>query len=418
MSSRFKIFVIGGGAAGYFGAINAAEAHREADVVILEAARRTLTKVKISGGGRCNVTHHCFDPAKLVENYPRGRRELRGPFSKFQPRDTVAWFAARGIALKAEADGRMFPVTDDSQTIISCLEEAARQAGVDVRLGESVVTMEREGETQLRLTLKSGEVLVADRVLLATGSAPAGVALAASLGHQIVPPVPSLFTFNIKDPRFADLPGLSFETVKLDLDTGDGTARLTREGPMLITHWGLSGPAVLKLSAFGAVRLHACQYQATLRINFLPPTKEHEALTVLMDYKGAHPKRTVFGNAPFERVPRRFWQKLVEELLIDPTVTYADISKSLLARLAQELTAGVYHVTGKGVFKDEFVTAGGVALSQVDFRTMASVLVPQLYFAGEVLDIDGITGGFNFQAAWTTSYLAAQHILKGADGAS
>jgi predicted Rossmann fold flavoprotein len=409
--SKLQIVVIGGGAAGFFGAINAAEAYPEAHVVILEATRRTLTKVKISGGGRCNVTHHCFEPAKLTENYPRGRRELRGPFSKFQPRDTVAWFAARGVDLKAEADGRMFPTTNQSQTIIDCLEGAAKSAGVEVCLGVSVTALEQRGD-QLAVTLKNGDVMTADRVLLATGSAPPGVALAASLGHKIIPPVPSLFTFNIKDPRLLDLAGLSFDAVQLDLDPGDGCSHLTREGPMLITHWGMSGPAVLKLSAFGAIRLHASGYQATLKINFMPHMREHEALAVLMDYKNAHPKRSVAGHGPFDVIPRRFWQRILDVLDIAPTLTYADISKALLMAVAQQLTAGSYKVEGKGVFKEEFVTAGGVALSMIDFRTMASTIVPQLYFAGEVLDIDGITGGFNFQAAWTTSWIAAKHMVS------
>ena len=407
MSPSPVIAVIGGGAAGYFGAINAAENRPDARVVILEATRRTLTKVKISGGGRCNVTHHCFDPAKLVENYPRGRRELRGPFAKFQPRDTVAWFAARGVELKAEADGRMFPVSNSSQTIIDCLEGAAKKAGVEICLGESVMTMERHGP-KLRLQLKSGDSIDADSVLLATGSAPQGVALASALGHAIVPPVPSLFTFNVKDPRLADLAGVSFDQVRLDLDPGDGEARLTRDGPLLITHWGLSGPAVLKLSAFGAIRLHGSRYKAALRINFLGGVREDIVLGQLMSYKAQHPKRTIIGHHPFDNIPRRFWQRLVEVSGASDTLTYADAAKATFSRLAQELAGGLYEVDGKGVFKEEFVTAGGVALSEVDFRTMSSLLVPGLYFAGEVLDIDGITGGFNFQAAWTTSFLAAQ----------
>lgn len=410
VTTPFVIAVIGGGAAGYFGAINAAEASRDARVIILEATRRTLTKVKISGGGRCNVTHHCFDPAKLVENYPRGHRELRGPFAKFQPRDTVDWFAARGVRLKAEPDGRMFPVTDSSQTIIDCLEGAAHKAGVEVRLGESVKGVERCGE-KLRLMLKSGECLDADRVLLATGSAPQGVDLAQALGHTIVPPVPSLFTFNIKDPRLVDLGGVSFDHARLELDPGDGEPRLTREGPLLITHWGLSGPAILKLSAFGALRLYKSSYKAELRVNFLGGMREDQALKLLMEYKLAHPKRTVMGHHPFEQLSRRFWQRTLETAQVSDSLTYADAPKTTFVRLVQELTGGLYMVDGKGIFKEEFVTAGGISLSEVNFKTMASQLVPGLYFAGEVLDIDGITGGFNFQAAWTTSFLAAQAMV-------
>lgn len=393
--SKPKVGVIGGGAAGYFAAIHCAEARPDAQVSVLEGTTRPLTKVRISGGGRCNVTHHCFDPELLVKNYPRGFRELRGPFSRFQPKDTVAWFARRGVELKSEVDGRMFPVTDDSETIISCLEKAAKGAGVEVRLGQIVKGIQhRDGKFFVQL--RAGEEAF-DRLLLATGSGPQGVAAARSLGHQLVDPVPSLFTFNIDDPRLKELPGISFPEVELTLEPGGSGQVFKQRGPLLITHWGLSGPAVLKLSAFAARELFLSRYKARLRINFLPGEAPATVSAKVFATRQLPPS-----------LPKRFAQALIQHVGIEAKASWANLSGELLQRLASELSQGEYQVDGKGVFKDEFVTAGGVALKEVDFRTMESKRCPGLYFAGEILDVDGITGGFNFQNAWTTGYLAGQ----------
>lgn len=406
---RPHIVVIGGGAAGYFAAIRAAELAPHGRVTLLEATRKVLMKVHLSGGGRCNVTHHCFDPVKLIENYPRGSRELRSAFMRFQPRDTVSWFEGRGVALKVEADGRMFPVTDSSATVAKCLESSAAAAGVEVCLGASVVKIVRDGES-FNLTLKDGREIGADRLMIATGSAPAGLELAAQLGHRLEPHVPSLFTFNIKDPRLAELSGVAFSDVHLSLQCPE-SKRLERQGPMLITHWGLSGPAVLKLSAFGAVALHASQYQASLVINYLPQHSAAELQGMLRAFKAEHPRRTIAKHSPFSQLPRRFWESLVQYLGLDNERTYADVTKDEMERLLNELHRGQYQITGKGVFKEEFVSAGGIHLKEVDFRTMESRVVSGLYFAGEVLAVDGITGGFNFQAAWTTAWIAGQAMV-------
>jgi predicted Rossmann fold flavoprotein len=408
-----QVVVIGGGAAGVFGAIHCAERHPRCRLILLEGTRRLLTKVLISGGGRCNVTHNCQDPRVLVGHYPRGARELLGAFTRFQPRDTVRWFAERGVELKAEADGRMFPVTDDSRTIAQCLEQAALAAGVEIRRGQSVKKIElgtTAGASRFQLTLKDGSTLAADRILLATGSDPAGYELARSLGHGITPLVPSLFTFNVRDPRLADLAGVSFAAVELRLATGTPEGRLTQKGPLLITHWGLSGPAVLKLSAFGARPLHAAAYQAELTVNFLAGETADSVLATLRAYRDEHPRQAVQKHPLFPAVPRRFWARLAELQGVGEVGTFGDLTRPAMQGLAEELTRGRYAVQGKGVFKEEFVTAGGVTLKEVDFRTLESRVCPGLFFAGEVLDIDGITGGFNFQAAWTTAYLAAESM--------
>ena len=415
------LVVVGGGAAGYFAAIRLAELGAGRRVILLEATQKVLTKVRISGGGRCNVTHHCFDPGTLTANYPRGARELRSCFTRFQPRDTVAWFTARGVQLKTEADGRMFPSTDDSRTISDALELAARQAGVEVRLGASVQAMEPMASLapmvlpsggRFKLRLKDGQELVAAAVLLATGSAPAGLQLASNAGHVVEAHVPSLFTFNVKDERISGLAGIAFAEVKLSLGVGGGKERLERSGPLLITHWGLSGPAVLKLSAFGAILLHANAYKAELQINFLPHLNAAQIDLELRRFKQSAAKKQVAKHPPFPELPRRFWQQLVVSLKVDPELVYADMSKADIQRLVVELSQGRYAIIGKGVFKDEFVSAGGVTLKEVDFRRMESRVAPGLYFAGEVLAVDGITGGFNFQAAWTTAWIAATAMAE------
>lgn len=405
-----RVIVIGGGAAGFFGAIAAAEAHSQARVTLLEAAAEPLAKVRISGGGRCNVTHHCFEPATLVQHYPRGGKALRGAFTRFQPKDTVAWYEGRGVCLKTEADGRMFPTTDDSETIVDCLMDAARQAGVRLRIHALVKAVTKVG-VEFVVELRSGETLRCDRLLLATGSNPQGYRIAASLGHTILPPVPSLFTFNVADPDLRDRAGVAVDPVALKLMLPDAKP-LTQTGPLLITHWGLSGPAVLKLSAWGARRLHTQRYQAELGVNWLPNLTLEELRDRLQAARVEMPKRAIATHCPLP-LPRRLWQYLVlHRAAIDPSLTWSSLPKKALNQLLKELQHGRYSIQGKGVFKDEFVTCGGVKLSEVDFKTMESRRCPGLFLAGEVLDIDGVTGGFNFQSAWTTGWLAGTAIAQ------
>lgn len=395
-----KVIVIGGGAAGFFGAIAAAENGHQ--VTILEAASSVLAKVRISGGGRCNVTHSCFEPRDLVNSYPRGGKALRGPFTRFQPADTIEWFESRGVATKTEADGRMFPTTDDSATIVNCLMTAAENAGVEVRLRANVAAIEHH-ESQFTVTLQTDESINADRILMTTGGSRAGFELSGRLGHTIVPPVPSLFTFKVNDPRIKDLPGVAVDQVECQLVTS--TKTFTQSGPILVTHWGLSGPAVLKLSAWAARELFEANYSALLRINWLAGTSADQAREQLNAFKSAQAKKNIDAASPWQ-FPRRLWKSLVDHSLGPQPVRWAELSRKGSQALVNELTAGEFQVTGKGVFKEEFVTCGGVDLNEVDFRTMESRLCPGLYFAGEILDIDGITGGFNFQNAWTTAWIA------------
>ncbi len=396
------VLVIGGGAAGFFAAIAAAEALKgRGKVVLLEATGQVLSKVRISGGGRCNVTHGCFDPAELARRYPRGGRELLGAFHRWQPRDTLEWFAKRGVATKVEADGRMFPVTDDSATIVDCLERAARAAGVEVRLRSPVKALARDGEGFVA-TLAEGE-LRADRVILATGggSGGGGHALAAGLGHAIEPPVPSLFTFHIAHRLLTDLAGLSVEDAATSVDD----LRLRERGPVLVTHNGLSGPGILKLSAWGARELAARGYRFTLRLGLVPTADAASVGATLADLRAREPRKQVTTWNPFG-LPARLWERLVEVAGVPPGTTWANLGAAHARSLAGWLTAAELPVAGKSAHKEEFVTCGGVRLREVDFKGMASKVAPGLHLAGEVLDIDGVTGGFNFQAAWTTGWLA------------
>ena len=401
-----RVVVIGGGAAGFFGAIACAQAHPHTQVILLEASSQPLTKVRISGGGRCNVTHACFDPAGLVQNYPRGGKALRGAFSRFQARDTVNWFAKRGVELKTEPDGRMFPITNSSETIVDCLLKAAADAGVEVRTHAGVVAVKRQLTPTFEVVLKSGQVLQCDRLLLASGSSHVGYQIAKSLGHDVESPVPSLFTFNVVDNQLRELAGISADLVRLRLVV-EGKSQLEQTGPLLITHWGLSGPAVLKLSAWGARVLHDCHYRSLLLINWLPQLNQEELRQKLLAVKALASKKGITSYRPVE-LPHRLWQYLATRAGINPEDRWAGISNKTLNQLIQELTGGKYLIQGKGVFKEEFVTCGGVSLAQVNFKTMESRIVPNLYFAGEILDIDGVTGGFNFQSAWTTAWIAGQ----------
>jgi predicted Rossmann fold flavoprotein len=408
LSEKKQIIVIGGGAAGFMGAIACAEAHPTAQVTILEAGREPLVKVRISGGGRCNVTHACFDPAILVQHYPRGGKALRGAFTRFQPQNTIDWFADRQVKLKTEADGRMFPTTDDSATIVDCLVHSTEKSGIKRYTGAAVKLVEKVAD-RFQVTLRSGQVMLADKVLLASGSSPQGHTIARDLGHTIESSVPSLFTFNVKDPRIEGLAGVAVNPalVKLAVSASGGDQKLEQTGPVLITHWGLSGPAVLKLSAWGARALHDSHYRAKLTVNWLPKYNLDSLKKELLMVKSQLPRRTIAASCPV-MIPRRLWESLTFSAGIAPDLKWSDLPNKSLNKLMLELLQGQYDITGKGVFKEEFVTCGGVNLKQVDFKTMESKICPGLYFAGEVLDIDGVTGGFNFQSAWTTGWLAGQ----------
>jgi predicted Rossmann fold flavoprotein len=416
MPEKTRVVVVGGGAAGYFAAITCAETLGAAgEVTLYEATAHPLAKVRVSGGGRCNVTHACFEPRELVKRYPRGGRELMGAFHRFQPRDTIEWFAARGVETKTEEDGRMFPVTDDSATIVDCLTRAAETAGVTVVTSVGVRKVERlhqEGAApDFWLTLTDASTVRCDRLLLATGGnkSSAGLTIAKALGHTIEPSVPSLFTFHIDDARLIGLSGVSLENV---ITSVPGT-KLKESGPLLITHWGLSGPAVLKLSAWGARELAACNYEFKLGVNFVPPHTRDSLLKEFASVRVGHAKKQLATWNPLG-LPQRFWERMVTTAGIAPATQWAGVSAAALGTLAGLLTAAEFAVVGKSMNKEEFVTCGGVRLSEVEFKTMESKVCPGLYFAGEVLDIDGVTGGFNFQSAWTTGWLAGQAM--GASG--
>jgi predicted Rossmann fold flavoprotein len=408
MKNEWDVIIVGGGPAGFFSAIRCAELNPKLNVLIIEKASQTLGKVIISGGGRCNVTHACFEPAQLITYYPRGGNELRGAFSRFQPQDTVRWFESRGVKLKTEADGRMFPVTDDSNTIAECLRESARKAGVKVELRTSLLKVEKSSRGGFKLELRKDAKsfhLHTNKLVIATGSDRNTLDSLKSLGHKIEEPVPSLFTFNIKDKRIDGLAGVSVENVTVTMDS------ITQRGPILITHWGLSGPAVLRLSAWGARELFEKNYQAQLSVNWLDDYSFDKALDILQrnkDWKENVRKKVVSAPA-FSQIPIRLWKQLVHFI---GDKNWGDVSKAELRKLAQELTAGKFEIQGKGQFKEEFVTCGGVSLKQVDFKTMQSRVVENLFFAGEVLDIDGITGGFNFQSSWTTGWLAGSALSE------
>ncbi|HEX4120495.1 MAG TPA: NAD(P)/FAD-dependent oxidoreductase [Verrucomicrobiae bacterium] len=397
-----RVIVVGGGAAGFFAAIACAEANPSAQIQILEKSANFLGKVRISGGGRCNVTHACFDAVELTTRFPRGERALRAPFQTFQARDTVEWFQSRGVRLKTENDGRMFPVTDSSQTIIDCLTRAATAARVKLRANSSVAKITKQPEGQFEVTLADGESIACDKVLLATGGCRAAAAgeLAVSLGHTLRTPVPSLFTFHIQSAWVRELSGVSVATAVASVP---GT-KLREQGALLFTHWGLSGPVILRLSAWGARVLHDLNYQFPLRINWLPQLDVEQILNAR---RHEHPNRFI-TNTPIAPLSARLWEKLVLAAGIPAETRWAALPRAAQHTLTQQLVRTELQVTGKSLNKDEFVTCGGVRQDEVDFKTMESRVCPGLYFAGELLDIDGITGGFNFQAAWTTGWLAGR----------
>jgi predicted Rossmann fold flavoprotein len=399
-----KVAVIGAGAAGYFAAIHAALGG--ASVVLLEKTGKTLSKVKISGGGRCNVTHAAFENSKLVKNYPRGEKFLKKVFKEFAVKDTVDWFESRGVPLKVEADGRMFPITNSSQSIIDALQDQADKVSVKVILNHGVEKISlKRGKFQVITKDKDFEV---DRLIISSGGSPkeTGFAFMSQLGHKIVPPIPSLFTFNTPNEPLRNLMGLSVPDAYVRLE---GT-KLAYNGPLLITHWGLSGPAVLKLSSYGANWLHEKNYLTNVHIRWNKDWTEEQLTGNLQNFKNQHPKKKISSN-PLFGLPARLWGYLCKKSDIDEELLWQNLAKKHFHKLVQNLFCYIVSVKGKTTFKEEFVTAGGVDLSEVDPETMESKLIQGLFFAGEVLDVDGITGGFNFQAAWSTGYLAGTNAI-------
>ena len=398
-----KIAIIGGGAAGFFAAIACARANPANEVSIYERGSEFLTKVRISGGGRCNVTHACFDPRAMSERYPRGERALISPLNQFSASDTVTWFEERGVRLKTEPDGRIFPVTDSSQTIIDCLLNETRSAGVRLFTRKPLVGARPPSPDGFELSFDNSEVTVCDRLLLATGGSrsASGAEMAKSLGHTITPPVPSLFSFHVTAPWLRLLPGVSVQDVEASVP---GTP-LSERGPLLITHNGVSGPVILRLSAWGARILHGMDYKFTLRANWLPGMEEQQIRAQLKALRESNPSRLVV-NSPIAPLPVRLWEQLVLAAGVDRETRWTTFSRTNANSLVRWLTRTELEVNGKSLNKEEFVTCGGVNLREVDFRTMESRITPGLYFAGELLDLDGITGGFNFQAAWTTGWIA------------
>ncbi|MGL2987055.1 NAD(P)/FAD-dependent oxidoreductase [Flavobacterium sp. RSSA_27] len=398
----YDCLIVGGGAAGFFTAINIVERNPKAKVAILERGAEVLGKVRISGGGRCNVTHACFEPNELVKFYPRGEKELRGPFHQFCSGDTIEWFERHGVALKIEEDGRMFPVSNSSQTIIDCFLKATQQLGIKVLTGQSVQSIFKK-DNYWKIDTQN-QNYQAEKLILATGSNTKIWDMLQTLGHAIIPPVPSLFTFNSKDTRIKELPGVSAKVTVRVKDT-----KLEATGPLLITHWGMSGPAILKLSAWGARILHDKNYQFTLLVNWLNTIDTEQAISQLKTLKQEQAKKTVAKKSPFE-LTNRLWESLVLAAGISAETKWADLSKTQLQHLAQQLTNGVFQINGKSTFKEEFVTAGGIDLKEINFKTMESKIHPNLYFAGEIVNIDAITGGFNFQNAWTSGFIVANAV--------
>ena len=403
------IAIIGGGAAGFFAAVNCAKMYPQHHITIFEKGNKLLSKVRVSGGGRCNVTHACFDINLLAKNYPRGERQLKSPFSRFMTADTVRWFEERGVRLKTEADGRMFPVSDSSQTIIDCLLHEAEKYRVHIETGTDVIRLDKKEDGKIELTFRYDERQLFDAVLIATGGSPnaTGFEWLRESGHEIVPPVPSLFTFNIPNNPLTGLMGVVAEKAKVEILQ----TKYSASGPLLITHWGISGPAVLKLSALAARVLAGLNYHFRIRINWLNKFSEEELRSNLLRQKKDLAVRMI-GIAHESGLPRRLWQYLLDKSGISENLQWAQLSKEQVNRLLGYLRYDEYIVSGKTTFKEEFVTCGGVSLNDVDFKTMESKRVKGLYFAGEVLDIDAVTGGFNFQAAWSTGFVAGLAMGK------
>lgn len=399
---RYDLIVIGGGAAGFFGAINAAKLNESLKIIILEKSTKLLSKVKVSGGGRCNVTHQCFSPTALAQHYPRGQRQLKNLFHQFQATDTVDWFKKQGVELKAEEDGRMFPTTDSSQTIVDCFLQAAKRLGIEIKLNSEVIGIERAAN---HFIVHAKETFTTRKILIATGgyNKPENYQWLADLGHEIIKPIPSLFTFNDSDREFANLMGVAVPNAEVRIA---GT-KFSQIGAVLITHWGLSGPAVIKLSAWAAVYLYQQNYTFTTLVNWTGVSEKvvRDSLMLLKE----DGKKKVVGNQLFG-LPKRLWEFLCMKAGVDENKIWTELSHKQINRLIEYLYACPFHIKGKTTFKEEFVTCGGVALTEIEIQSLESKIVPGLFFAGEALDIDGETGGFNFQSAWTTAWVAARSI--------
>jgi predicted Rossmann fold flavoprotein len=410
--SKKRLVVIGGGAAGFFCAVNAARMHPSLEVLLLEKTGKLLSKVKVSGGGRCNVTHSCFSIADMVRNYPRGANFLKKTFHQFFTTDTIQWYADRGVPLKTENDGRMFPVTNSSQSIIDCLMREANKYGVEIRMMADVKSLKQEAG-QFTLELGDSRLQKADFVVIACGgyNKPSQFSWLQQLGHSIAEPVPSLFTFNMPGNPITQLMGVSVPEAAIKI-TG---SNLSAKGPLLITHWGLSGPAVLRLSAWGARQLAMGNWQFAITVNWLPQFNEQTLREHLQQLRFDMAAQKIVNRNPFD-LPQRLWQYLLQQSGINEDKRWADLPAKEQNKLIANCCAQEFKVQGKTTFKEEFVTAGGIQLSEVDANTMQSKVVPHLYFAGEILDVDGITGGFNFQHAWTSGYIAAKAIAAAVEG--
>ncbi len=403
---QFDLVVIGGGAAGFFGAIQAAEMKPGLKVLILEKSTKLLAKVRISGGGRCNVTHSCFEPIALAHHYPRGEKPLKNLFQVFQAKETVTWFATKGVQLKTEEDGRMFPITNNSETIIDCFLEQAKRLKIKIEISKGVTSIEAK-EKGFNITCQQCDVINTKKILIATGGNPnrQGYEWMSNLNHTIIDPIPSLFTFNDTEKKFNDLMGVAVPTAEVRIA---GT-KFSQVGPVLITHWGLSGPAVIKLSAWAATYLHEKQYQFTALVSWIGSVKEEALRAQLAEQKSKRGKQKVISN-PLFSLPQRLWLRLCELSEIEEVKIWAELPQKNINKLVEFMIRCPFLIKGKTTFKEEFVTCGGVDVGEINLETMESKKVKNLFFAGEVLNIDGETGGFNFQAAWTTAHVAAKGI--------
>lgn len=406
MKNKYDFIVIGGGAAGFFAALSAANHYENLKVCIIEKSSKLLSKVKVSGGGRCNVTHSCFNNSELIQNYPRGGKELKPAFDQFSVKETIEWFLLRGVKLKTENDGRMFPTTDNSQTIIDCLLNECQRSKIEIKTNTSVSEIQAKGDLFV-LILANGEQFVSKKVLVATGGSPKeeGYKWLENFGHKIEKPVPSLFTFNVPDSDISELQGISMPNAKVKVLS----TKLEQSGPILITHWGFSGPAVLKLSAWGARILNNLNYKFKIHINWLGDVNDEELKNRLDVILQENKKKIIYVN-PLFNISKRLWQNFVQKAGIEEERRWIDISKKQLNKLSESILRSEYQVSGKTTFKEEFVTCGGIKLSEINFKTMESKKVPGVFFAGEVLDVDGVTGGFNFQNAWTTGWIAGKNV--------